>query len=95
MMDAQLLKNEFQKGGMLYKKLLFYIQALFTQAQNAACNRQQTIEERLALWLLSVQDCVKKPKLQITQEFISQMLGTRRSGVTVAAGMLQQAGMIR
>jgi CRP-like cAMP-binding protein len=64
-------------------------------SQSAACNRQHHIEERLARWLLSVQDCILKDELPLTQEFIANMLGTRRSGVTVAAGILQQAGIIR
>ncbi len=96
MLNANLLKSEFNRGEKLQRLLLLYAQALFTQAsQNAACNRQHNIEERLARWLLTAQDCVMKHELHLTQEFISQMLGTRRSGVTVAAGILQQAGMIR
>ncbi len=95
-LNGNILKSEFDKGGELQRLLLLYTQALFTQAaQNAACNRQHNIEERLARWLLTTQDCVMKGELHLTQEFISQMLGTRRSGVTVAAGTLQQAGMIR
>ena len=95
-LNGNILKSEFDKGGELQRLLLLYTQALFTQAsQNAACNRQHNIEERLARWLLATQDCVMKDELHLTQEFISQMLGTRRSGVTVAAGTLQQAGMIR
>ncbi len=95
-LNANVLKSEFNRGGELQKLLLLYTQALFTQAsQNAACNRQHHIEARLARWLLTAQDCVMADELHLTQEFISQMLGTRRSGVTVAAGILQQAGMIR
>ena len=94
-LNGNILKSEFDKGGELQRLLLLYTQALFTQAsQNAACNRQHNIEERLARWLLTTQDCVMKNELHLTQEFISQMLGTRRSGVTVAAGTLQRAGMI-
>ncbi len=95
-LNANVLKNEFNRGGELQRLLLLYTQALFTQAsQNAACNRQHHIEQRLARWLLTTQDCIMKDELHLTQEFISQMLGTRRSGVTVAAGALQKAGMIR
>ena len=95
-LNGNILKSEFDKGGELQRLLLLYTQALFTQAsQNAACNRQHNIEERLARWLLTTQDCVMKDELHLTQEFISQMLGTRRSGVTVAASTLQRAGMIR
>ncbi len=95
-LSADILRREFQLGGKLQQLLLLYTQALLTQvSQSAACNRQHTIEERLARWLLSVQDCVLSDKLPLTQEFIANMLGTRRSGVTVAAGTLQNAGMIR
>lgn len=93
--SAEVVRQEFQRGEGLHKLLLLYTQALLTQvSQSAACNRQHNIEERLARWLLSVQDCILKDELPLTQEFIANMLGTRRSGVTVAAGMLQQAGII-
>ena len=94
--SADIIKEEFQRGEKLYELLLLYTQALLTLvSQSAACNRQHNIEERLARWLLSVQDCVMQDELPLTQEFIANMLGTRRSGVTVAAGILQQAGIIR
>lgn len=95
-MDADLLKSEFNRGGQLQLLLLRYTQALLTQvSQSAACNRFHTIEERLARWMLLVADAVESDEFMLTQEFISQMLGTRRSGVTVAAGNLSQAGMLR
>jgi CRP-like cAMP-binding protein len=94
--SAEIIRQEFQRGEKLQKLLLLYTQALLTQvSQSAACNRQHNIEARLARWLLSVQDCILQDELPLTQEFIANMLGTRRSGVTVAAGILQQAGIIR
>ena len=93
---ANIILQEFNRAQKLNQLILLYTQALFTQvSQSAACNRQHNIEERLARWLLSVQDCVLQNELPLTQEFIANMLGTRRSGVTVAAGILQQAGIIR
>ena len=93
---AEIILREFHRGEKLQQLVLLYTQALLTQvSQSAACNRQHKIEERLARWLLSVQDCVLQDELPLTQEFIANMLGTRRSGVTVAAGILQQAGIIR
>ncbi|MBE9042122.1 Crp/Fnr family transcriptional regulator [Oscillatoriales cyanobacterium LEGE 11467] len=93
---ADVLRQEFDRAEKLQKLLLLYTQALLTQvSQSAACNRQHTTEERLARWLLSVHDCIQKDELPLTQEFIANMLGIRRSGVTVAAGILQQAGIIR
>lgn len=95
-MKAEQLKTEFKRGGAMQSLLLLYTQAVFAQvAQTAACNRHHTVEERLARWLLTVQDQIQNSELVLTQEFISQMLGTRRSGVTVAAMALQQAGIIR
>ncbi|PHV61539.1 Crp/Fnr family transcriptional regulator [Cyanobacterium aponinum IPPAS B-1201] len=93
---ADILKQEFDRGGIFQKILLLHTQARLTQiAQSAACNRQHKIEARLARWLLSVYDCVLKDELDLTQEFISNMLGVRRAGVTIAAHALQDAGIIR
>ncbi|OWY67511.1 Crp/Fnr family transcriptional regulator [cyanobacterium TDX16] len=93
---ADRFKAEFERHEAFYHLILLYTQALFTQVvQTAACNRRHTIEQRLARWLLSVEDRVDAEQLLLTQEFIAQMLGIRRSGVTVAATALQQAGMIR
>jgi CRP-like cAMP-binding protein len=62
--------------------------------QVAACNRLHEVNERLARWLLMTQDRVGSHDLPLTQEFLAQMLGTRRSSVTVSAGALQKAGLI-
>lgn len=63
--------------------------------QLAACNRLHDVNERLARWLLMSYDRIGTATLPLTQEFLSQMLGTRRASVTVAAGILQKAGMIQ
>jgi CRP-like cAMP-binding protein len=63
-------------------------------AHIAACNRLHEVEERLARWLLMCADRIQSDELPLTQEFLGQMLGTRRSSVTVAAGILQKAGII-
>ncbi|WP_224094375.1 Crp/Fnr family transcriptional regulator [Nostoc sp. MS1] len=94
-MKAEVLIQEFHRGGELQRLLLRFTQALFTQVtQTAACNRLHTIEERLARWLLIVHDRMQSDTFPLTQEFIAQMLGCRRSGVTVAAGTLSKAGII-
>ncbi|MBD2248553.1 Crp/Fnr family transcriptional regulator [Nostoc sp. FACHB-888] len=94
-MEAEQLIAEFNRGGELQSLLLRYTQAMFTQVtQTAACNRLHTVEERLARWLLMVSDRMQSDTFPLTQEFIAQMLGCRRSGVTVAAGTLSGAGMI-
>jgi CRP-like cAMP-binding protein len=65
-----------------------------TVAQSAACNRLHVIEQRCARWLLMSQDRVGRDTFDLTQEFLAQMLGVRRPGVTVAMGILEKAGLI-
>ncbi len=67
---------------------------LAQMVQTAACNRVHELEERLARWLLMRHDRMQSDDLPITHESMATMLGTRRSSVTVAAGMLQKAGLI-
>ena len=94
-LDARVLKAEFDRGGGLQKLLLRYTQALLAQiSQTAACNRFHPAEERLARWLLQSQDFACSSSLDLTQDFLSNMLGIRRASVTVAAGALQKAGLI-
>jgi len=62
--------------------------------QLVACNRLHEVEERLARWLLMLQDRVQEDVLLITQEFLAEMLGSRRTTVTLAAGALQRIGLI-
>ena len=79
----------------LERKLQQFAQILAMQVtQIAACNRLHEVNERLARWLLMSADRVGSNSVPLTQELIAQMLGTRRSSVTVAAGMLQKAGLI-
>jgi CRP-like cAMP-binding protein len=94
-MSAQVLREEFARAGPLQALLLRYTQALITQiAQTAVCNRLHPIEKRLCRWLLLSHDRVHSDELHMTQEFIANMLGGRREGVTIAAGRLQDAGLI-
>jgi CRP-like cAMP-binding protein len=79
----------------LQKQLLRYSHGLMMQiSRTAVCNRVHQIEQRLARWLLMMQDRTQSEQLQLTHEFIANMLGTGRVGVTLAAGALQKAGMI-
>lgn len=63
-------------------------------AQLAACNRLHELEQRLARWLLMCQDRVDTPLLPLTHEFLAQMLGTGRPSVSLAVGILENAGTI-
>jgi CRP-like cAMP-binding protein len=93
---ARVLKQEFDRGGALQHMLLRYTQALITQmAQTAVCNRHHSVDQQLCRWLLLSLDRLASNELVMTQELIANMLGVRREGVTVAAGSLQAAGVIR
>jgi CRP-like cAMP-binding protein len=83
-------------GDGLRDVLLRYTHVVLTQtAQGAACNRQHPVEQRLARWLLMTHDRAGEDRFPLTHEFLGTMLGVRRASVTVAAGMLQQAGLVR
>ena len=95
-MRAEVLKQEFGKCGALQDLLLRYTQAFLTQVtQVAACNRAHSLDERLAKWLLMCQDRAHSKDLALTHEFIAEMLGIRRAGVTEAALGFREAGLIR
>jgi CRP-like cAMP-binding protein len=84
-----------EPSGELRTWLYRGVQGLLTQtAQSAACNRVHEVEQRLARWLLMCHDRVQADQLTITHEFLAMMLGTRRSTVTTAAGMLHKSGVI-
>jgi CRP-like cAMP-binding protein len=93
--SSKALQEEFARGGPLQHILLRYTQALITQiSQTAVCNRLHSLEQRLCRWLLLCHDRVNGSEILMTQEFIANMLGGRRESVTVAAGRLQDAGLI-
>lgn len=94
-MKSAAMLDEFKRGGEFQHLLLRYTQALITQiSQTAVCNRLHSVEQRLCRWLLMTHDLAQTDELQMTHEFISNMLGVRREGVTVAARRLQEMGMI-
>jgi CRP-like cAMP-binding protein len=83
------------RDGELYRLLHRYTQALLAQAaQGVACNRLHSIEQRFCRWMLMTQDRVGRDSFPLTQEFIAQMLGVRRAGVSVVASTIQKAGLI-
>jgi CRP-like cAMP-binding protein len=94
-LDRRILKQEFDRGGLLQRVLLRYTQALVTQMfQTAACNRHHSVEQQLCRWLLLTLDRLPTNELIMTQELVASMLGVRREGITEAAGNLQRAGYI-
>lgn len=93
--SAEALQEECSRSEALRHVINRYIQALFVQvSQSAACNAHHHLEARLRRWLLMSYDCVQSDCLPLTHEFLSHMLGVRRSGVTVAAQVLQEQGLI-
>ena len=85
----------FQRDEAIRRVVLRYVQFQgLVLSQVAACNRLHEVEERLARWLLMVSDRISSNELRLTQEFLSQMLGARRSTVTLVAGTLQRSGFI-
>ena len=84
------------KSQSLLSVLFRHEQAVYAQAsQSAACMAAHQMEARLCRWLLRARDLSGKDDLQFTQEFLSEMLGVKRTSVTLHARTLQQAGMIK
>jgi CRP-like cAMP-binding protein len=93
--DGETLIALLPKCRTLERRLQQFSQIMGAQVtQIAACNRLHEVTERLARWLLMSAERVGSDAMPLTHEFLGQMLGTRRSSVTVAAGILQKAGMI-
>jgi CRP-like cAMP-binding protein len=88
-------ESELKNGGILRTVVARFAQAITNQiAQSVLCNRIHSVDERLCRWFLMTHDRVGTDDIMLTQQFIAQMLGVRRPSVTVAAGMLQKAGLI-
>ena len=95
-METANFLTQLDRRGPLNTLVQSYVLALFGQiAQAAACNRLHSNEERLSRWLLMSHDRVGVDHFAITHEFLGQMLGSRRATVTLSAGILQAAGLIR
>lgn len=88
-------EQAFRENPVLHRRVLQQVQyEALILSQLSACNRVHEVEERLARWLLMVEDRLGLPDLPLTQEFLGEMLGARRSTVTVVAGTLQRSGLI-
>ena len=89
------LQRELKRDGRLRSLAERFAQSLTNQiAQSVLCNRAHQVDERLCRWFLMTHDRVGKNDMILTQQFVAQMLGVRRPSVTVAAGVLQKAGLI-
>ena len=96
MLPADALREETANGGPLDDILRRYALGYLHQVgQTAACNRAHDVEQRLCRWILMCHDKISSNTLDLTQQFLAEMLGVRRASVTVAASRLQKAGLIR
>ena len=94
-LPAGVLLQELERGGAMRRLLGRFTQALITLvAQNSACNRVHSAEQRCARWLLLTADRAGRDTIDLTHLFLSQMLGVRRATVTEIAGGLQARGLI-
>ncbi len=95
-MKAESFLREFRRSQTLQRVLLHFTDMLMVQiSQTAACNRFHIVEARLARWLLMTAERMRSAAFHMTHDSISEMLGVRREGVTVAAIALQRRGIIR
>ncbi len=95
-MKAKDLKEEFTLGGVFHNMLLRYTQALITHiSQTAVCNRLHSVEQQLCRWMLLSHDRLNSDTLVMTHDLISNMLGVRREGVTLAARKLAAKELIK
>ena len=86
---------EFERNGIFQLLTLRYVQAQLTlSTQNAACNASHSYEQRLARWLLICADRARQDQFEMAQEFVSEMLGSTRSTVSIAAAHLKGKGLI-
>lgn len=94
-MKAGALRREAERLSSLNRLLLRYTHSLMMQiSQSAACNRYHVVGARLARWLLMTSDRMGSDEFRLTQEFMSNMLGVQREGVSKAAGALQKQELI-
>lgn len=95
-MTIDAFRSEIERRGPFRDLLSRYAHAhMAFVMQSTACNAMHSVEQRLARWLLMAQDRVGKDEFPLTQEFVAMMLGASRPTVTVVAGTLQKAGLIR
>jgi CRP-like cAMP-binding protein len=93
---ASHFRNAAAESEVVRGVIMQYGEILLIQVQQtAACNALHAVEARLSRWLLQARDRLESNTIKLTHEFLSQMLGVRRTTVTVVANVLQQAGLIR
>lgn len=95
-MNVDAFRREIDRRGAFHELMAHFAQALFGfVAQSTACNALHSVEQRLARWLLMAHDRMGSNEFPLTQEFVAMMLGAARPTVTMVAGTLQKAGLIK
>jgi CRP-like cAMP-binding protein len=89
-LEAYNVSDRFRSAVNEYQGII-----LFQAQQSAACHALHSVESRLCRWLLQAQDVMGSDEIELTQEFLSHMLGVRRTSVSLAAHSLQKSGLIR
>lgn len=93
---AEPLLREFDRSKPFRDLLMRYTQAYIAQlSQNVACNRQHDLHQRLCRWLLEARDRLQSDEVPLTHEFIGEMLGVRRAGVSEALSAIQESGIVK
>lgn len=96
LVNADILRQEFEKDGELKAKLLAYTYALLTYiSQLSACNHFHSLEKRLCRWLLTTSLQVHSKDFHLTHESLSQVLGTSRTAITMAVNKLEKEGLLQ
>jgi CRP-like cAMP-binding protein len=94
-MEFAVLQRLFDSDETLRRIFLAYAQyQSLMLSQVAGCNRLHNVTERLARWLLMIQDRTGNTLLKLTQEFLAQMIGSQRTTVSEVAGGLQDRGLV-
>lgn len=94
-LKAQVLKDEFHRGGALSRLLLMFASALITQmVQTAACNRHHPVDQQLCRWMLLSLDRLPSSRISMTEKLIGNMLGLDHTNVLKATNVLAKAGLI-
>ncbi len=92
---ARILRDEFDRNLELRELFLRFTQAMFAQVtQNTGCNNLHSMEQRFARWLLEVRDRVESDDLRLTHEFMAEMLGVRRAGISTISSKFAADGLI-
>jgi hypothetical protein len=94
-MNRKNIGEQFRRSPLLHDVLLRYTNTFMVQiVQASICNCHHSLQERFSRWLLMASDASGCDVIELTHDVIARTMGTRRASVTVAAGLLQKAGLI-